>query len=277
MNQQNTKLKRNLVIGIVAGIGLIAIVVLVIVMLVDTQSGLNKIQDISNEMLYERIKPVGQVKVEGVPEASLVSEPKTVPKTTPSASDTGLQLIKEPKKIEPTTVPKEVTVVPEEATSIATPIIAPEKATPKIIPIKTPKKVATPEVVLAEKIDKIAIPEMGDTEELEIEQVNKQVCSACHTMNGEQIYKRVCTSCHTMGIVGAPKLGEQSNWTPRIAKGMDTLFTNALQGFRGEMGIMPPRGGQANLLDEEVKAAVIYMMDAVKSPDTESIVPKTLF
>ncbi|RKZ38895.1 MAG: hypothetical protein DRQ41_11335, partial [Gammaproteobacteria bacterium] len=198
----------------------------------------------------ELLKPIGQVKVEQVasPDAS-----QSAPESPASPPDLVAVSIEESEKAE--TVP---TVVPEKTTPMAEPTIAHEKATPSIAAINAPK------------IDKITIPQMVHTEELELEE-QVQVCSACHTMTGEQIYKRVCTSCHAMGIVGAPKLGEQSSWAPRIAKGMDTLFINALQGFRGEMGIMPPRGGQGNLLDEEVKAAVTYMVDAVSPPDANAL------
>jgi len=63
-----------------------------------------------------------------------------------------------------------------------------------------------------------------------------------------------------MGIAGAPKLGEQAIWAPRIAKGMETLFLHALQGFQGETGVMPAKGAQMQLPDEDVKAAVTYMV-----------------
>jgi cytochrome c5 len=80
---------------------------------------------------------------------------------------------------------------------------------------------------------------------------------------GEQIYTKACFVCHLTGIAGAPKFGDKALWAPRIEKGMDTLVTNAVQGFTGETGVMPPKGGQTQLTDEEVKNAVAYMLDAV--------------
>ena len=67
-------------------------------------------------------------------------------------------------------------------------------------------------------------------------------------------------ACHGAGVAGAPKIGDKADWGPRIAQGKDTLYTHATQGFTGKKGTMPPKGGAANLSDEEVKAAVDYMV-----------------
>ena len=61
-------------------------------------------------------------------------------------------------------------------------------------------------------------------------------------------------------MAGAPKLGDTDNRAPRIEKGMEVLYTHAIDGFQGESGYMPPKGGFTNLSDEEVKAAVQYMV-----------------
>ena len=69
--------------------------------------------------------------------------------------------------------------------------------------------------------------------------------------------------CHGSGMGGAPKFGDAAAWEARIAKGIDVLYANAINGFRGK-GIMPPRGGNKNLTDDEVKAAVDYMVHAAQ-------------
>lgn len=73
---------------------------------------------------------------------------------------------------------------------------------------------------------------------------------------GEKIYTANCASCHGAGVLGAPKFGDKGMWGPRIAQGKDTLYTHALNGFK----MMPPKGGNAALKDEEVKAAIDYMV-----------------
>jgi len=81
---------------------------------------------------------------------------------------------------------------------------------------------------------------------------------------GEATYNQACFVCHAQGIAGAPKFGDASLWGPRIEKGMETLFSHALNGFQGEAGIMPPKGGQMQLSDDEVKSAVAYMVSAAQ-------------
>lgn len=80
-------------------------------------------------------------------------------------------------------------------------------------------------------------------------------------LTGEDVYKAACTACHGAGIAGAPKTGDAAAWDPRVAQGMDTLVTHAIEGFQGQAGYMPPRGGFSNLTDEQVRAAVQHMVD----------------
>ena len=83
-------------------------------------------------------------------------------------------------------------------------------------------------------------------------------------IDGEAVYRTACTVCHGAGIAGAPKTGEASAWEARLEQGMETLVGHAIEGFQGDAGVMPPRGGQSNLSDEEVQAAVQYMVDALE-------------
>lgn len=76
---------------------------------------------------------------------------------------------------------------------------------------------------------------------------------------GEKVYKGSCAACHASGAAGAPKL-DDSTWSTRKAQGMDTLYKHAINGYQGSKGYMPAKGGFANLSDEEVKAAVAYMV-----------------
>ncbi|MDO9598045.1 MAG: c-type cytochrome [Azoarcus sp.] len=77
---------------------------------------------------------------------------------------------------------------------------------------------------------------------------------------GESVYKKTCALCHAAGVAGAPKPGDKADWEPRIAQGADTLHKHAIEGYTGSKGMMPPRGGGASLTDDEVKAAVDYMV-----------------
>lgn len=81
--------------------------------------------------------------------------------------------------------------------------------------------------------------------------------------DGGMIYGNLCGACHNSGAGGAPKL-EQAAWAPRIAQGEDTLLRHAIEGFQGEAGIMPARGGNPALNDEQVAASVRWMLDNLK-------------
>lgn len=77
---------------------------------------------------------------------------------------------------------------------------------------------------------------------------------------GKKTFDSVCTACHTAGVAGAPKFGDKAAWAPRIAQGQSTLYNAALHGLRA----MPAKGGNPSLSDEQVKAAVDYMVAAAK-------------
>lgn len=78
-------------------------------------------------------------------------------------------------------------------------------------------------------------------------------------VDGEQVYNTACMACHASGAAGAPKLGDAGNWKARIAQGADTLHKHAIEGYQGAAGFMPPKGGQIQLSDAEVIAAVDFM------------------
>jgi len=84
--------------------------------------------------------------------------------------------------------------------------------------------------------------------------------SAPHgNLTGEQVYGQVCKTCHDAGLAGAPKSGDKPAWMPRIAEGEKTLVAHAIGGFQGKSGVMPPKGGNADLTDDEVHRAVVYL------------------
>jgi cytochrome c5 len=80
--------------------------------------------------------------------------------------------------------------------------------------------------------------------------------------SGEEVFKATCFACHGTGAAGAPKFGDTTAWAPRIAKGIDTLHHSALNGVPGTG--MIAKGGCATCSDEEVLAAVDYMVKGSK-------------
>ena len=81
---------------------------------------------------------------------------------------------------------------------------------------------------------------------------------AAEPLTGEQLYSKLCMTCHDSGLSGAPIKGDESAWAPRIAQGADTLFKHSLEGFNA----MPAKGGDLSLSDDEVKNAVVFMVNA---------------
>lgn len=79
-------------------------------------------------------------------------------------------------------------------------------------------------------------------------------------VDGSKVYNGLCAGCHAVGAGGAPKAGDKGAWGPRIAKGKDTLYSHAINGFQGSNGVMPARGGNPKLTDDEVKAAVDHLV-----------------
>ena len=79
--------------------------------------------------------------------------------------------------------------------------------------------------------------------------------------DGAGVYNTACVACHAAGVAGAPKVGDAEAWSARIGQGMETMVENAIQGFQGGSGVMPAKGGNPSLSDQEVAAAVQYMVD----------------
>ena len=88
-------------------------------------------------------------------------------------------------------------------------------------------------------------------------------------MQGGAIWEGTCQNCHGGNkLTGAPKITSVQAWAPRIQKGLDTLFDHAIEGFIGpKYKEMPARGGNADLSDAEVKAAVAFMIWASGGQD----------
>jgi cytochrome c5 len=79
-----------------------------------------------------------------------------------------------------------------------------------------------------------------------------------NSISADKIIKANCAMCHTTGLMGSPKIGDVEQWAPRIAQGKEMLINNAIKGIR----MMPAKGGNSRLTDEEVAAAVISMANA---------------
>ncbi|MGB1141195.1 MAG: c-type cytochrome [Halioglobus sp.] len=78
---------------------------------------------------------------------------------------------------------------------------------------------------------------------------------------GRSTWLANCETCHAYGVAGAPLYSDSEEWATRSQKGVDTLYKHAIEGFFGPRGtMMPARGANDSLSDEEVSAAVDYML-----------------
>ncbi|MEZ5480447.1 MAG: OmpA family protein, partial [Thiolinea sp.] len=76
-------------------------------------------------------------------------------------------------------------------------------------------------------------------------------------MNGERVYRTLCFSCHDYGIANSPLIGDKVTWESIIKQGLEVVYTNSING----KGAHPSRGGNPSLSDDEVKAAVDWMLE----------------
>ena len=77
---------------------------------------------------------------------------------------------------------------------------------------------------------------------------------------GKKTYDAACAACHATGVAGSPKFGDKEAWKARIEQGKDALYATALKG----KGAMPAKGGRTDLSEDNVKAAVDYMVENAK-------------
>ena len=113
--------------------------------------------------------------------------------------------------------------------------------------------------ILSEVLSEIAPEAVADSNGAGSEVPAQDVAAASP---GMEVYDQFCSICHAVGVAGAPRFGEVNDWGPRIDTGIEALVNSSIEGMTTDSGVMPPKGGFAHLSDEQVRAAVEYMVDA---------------
>jgi len=79
-------------------------------------------------------------------------------------------------------------------------------------------------------------------------------------LSGQQIYDQFCFACHNTGVGEAPLFGSLEQWQPRIDRGMEQLLAVSFAG----RGLMPPMGTCISCSEDEMRAAIQYMVDSAQ-------------
>ena len=126
--------------------------------------------------------------------------------------------------------------------------------------VTEPSEKATAEVMKnTEPVAKMKIE--GDAPEAPAAEKPTEIAATGGDDAGKATYDSICVACHGSGIPGIPQLGDTASWAPRIEQGKDTLYEHAIVGYTGSSGMpMPAKGGNPALSDDDVKAAVDYMV-----------------
>jgi len=77
---------------------------------------------------------------------------------------------------------------------------------------------------------------------------------------GKEAYEKSCAVCHKTDAMGAPAVGSKEAWAKVMKKGLDKVIGNAIKGTGG----MPPKGGNADLTDAQIKEIIDYMVTSSK-------------
>jgi nitrite reductase (NO-forming) len=71
--------------------------------------------------------------------------------------------------------------------------------------------------------------------------------------DGKAIYNASCAVCHN---TLSPKLGDKAAWAPHIKEGVEDMVSTVVKG----KGLMPPKAGKPDLSEEDISAAVEYLV-----------------
>jgi cytochrome c5 len=109
-----------------------------------------------------------------------------------------------------------------------------------------------------ERVKPVASVRVGEEGAAALAQVQQASApaAAAGPADGEQVYNGLCMSCHGAGVAGAPIRGSEQMAQRLDEKGVDTLVSSVING----LNVMPPRGGNPALTDEEIRAAVEFMI-----------------
>lgn len=115
-------------------------------------------------------------------------------------------------------------------------------------------------LLVEQRIAPVGAVRAGDEGAAELAQAQAAAVAAAPAadvvVDGAAVYDGLCKTCHDAGVAGAP-LTKSDQMVARLdEKGLEMLVSNAINGLNA----MPPRGGNPTLTDEQIQAAVEFML-----------------
>jgi cytochrome c5/Ca2+-binding EF-hand superfamily protein len=71
-------------------------------------------------------------------------------------------------------------------------------------------------------------------------------------------YRQSCSHCHSGSAPSAPRIGDTAAWSERLSGGFNQLYHSAINGVANTA--MLAKGGHTELIDDQIKALVGYML-----------------
>jgi cytochrome c5 len=119
-------------------------------------------------------------------------------------------------------------------------------------------------MTMADRIAPVAKFVMAGSAKVTAEPAQASAVVQVKDRDGQHVYQASCVACHGTGIAGAPKVGDKGQWAARVSAGTEALYQSALMGKQSPTGVMPAKGGNPSLSDQDVKAAVDFMVAQLK-------------
>ncbi len=188
--------------------------------------------------------------------AAAPAKKEAAPEVKTEEEDTSTEAPAEEKAKSDAEVEKHTPATKEIPVTTEAPSTEPEKV---VEAPAMPKEVVAPSAPEAPKAPEVVAPVPAAATAV-VEQVTAAIPSAAVLEKGKAVYSKTCFACHAIGVAGSPKLDDKAAWAPRIATGMEALYQSSING----KGAMPAKGGNVSLADDDVKAAVDYMVSETK-------------
>ena len=84
-------------------------------------------------------------------------------------------------------------------------------------------------------------------------------------INGEKVFNKSCITCHLYGTAGATLLTNTKEWEFLLnSKDKKEIYLNVYNGFIGQNGPMPAKGGCMNCSEKDLFDAIEYILSVNK-------------